>query len=377
MAAQIQISNIFKSLGNKIADAHNKAKDIPVNTGGGTGLPDGIKNGIAQLKVMEFIEGKKEEDKGKYYFRAAGVVVSPTFHDGIKTAGKQTSILIPFFDTPKRQKKKSFIEHHWADYRDLFAKFGVEQPVAQQPGESKDDASARIQKYYQTATEVLLKQAPYFEFHTWKGDKPTTGPYKDKEPNVTEFWDGRTEFKPTGAAADPAAGVEPASPAASAPLQPEPFTEPPQAPAAPPPPPVDDPLKLTKLEMIALAETADADADQETDDGKEAVKLLSLMCKQHGVTNDEAASVPNWVALVDVIESKRPGAATTPTAAPTTKPASKPEPVKGAIVGYNGQQCEVSSVNAEARTVTLKGPDKKAVVGPDKKLLKVSFDQLT
>lgn len=389
MAAQIQMSNIFKSLGNKLADAHNAAKDIPVNTGGGSGLPDGIKNGIAQLKVMEFIEGKKVEDKGKFYFRAAGVVVSPIYHEGIKTGGKQTYMLIPFFDTPNRQKKKFFVEHHWADYRDFFEKMGVSQPPPQQSGENKDATSARIQKYYQTATEILLKQAPHFEFHTWKGEKATSGPYKDKEPGVNETWGGKTEFVPTGAAANPAAGVGPAAPAAStAPLQPEPFTEPPQAaPAASPPPPsvADVPINLTKLEMIALAETADADADQETDDGKDAVKTLSLLCKQYGVMNEEAATVPNWVALVDIIDSRKTGAAKpveapAPTPAPSAPAAPatpRAAPAKGDVVGYNGQQCEVSSVNVEARIVTLKGPDKKAVVGADKKLLKVGFDQLT
>lgn len=378
MATQQQVSGLFKSLGARIADAHNAAATVPVNTGGDVGLPEGINNGVAQLTVMEFIEGKKEDDRGKFYFRAAGVVKLPEYHDGIKCRGKQTSVLIPFFDTPKRQNKKSFVEHHWQDYRDLFAKLGVEQPPAQQPGETKDAATARILNYYQGATQILLdKTKPvYFEFRTWKPEKQNKN---DREPMVFELWGQRCEHKETGAAANPAVAVGPApssngqhsppptmAPAVQQPtaLAPEPFTEPPQA-AAPEPPTVAD---APTADLDALAEAADADPSGETDDGKAAIQALSAVCQQLNLV-DQASTAADWTAVVALIRGAQGGGGS-----PAVGGAV--EPVKGATVTYNGQRCEVTSVNNEARTVTLKGPDKKAVVGPDKKLLKVSFDSL-
>jgi hypothetical protein len=371
MATPQQVAALFQQLGARIADAHNAAKDIPVSTGSNIGLPDGVR-GVAQLTVMEFTEGKKEDDKGKYYFRAAGVVVTPEFHEGIKCRGKQTSVLIPFFDTPKRQNKKSFVEHHWPAYRDLFAKFGVEQPPAQQPGESKEAASQRIQTYYAAATDILLKQKPYFEFHTWKGEKATEGPYKGQEPRVSEFWDGRCEYVPSGTAANPAAGVAPAPalPATPAAAANGTYTQPP---AAATPQPASTPaaaVKVDPAQLSAWAEAADCDSSPpETDEGKAAVLELSALSQQVGITNDEAKALPDWASIAALI-LQRSGANGAPSAA-------KPVPVKGALASYGGVPgYEVTSVNAEARTVTLKGPDKKSVLGPDKKLLKVSFDQL-
>lgn len=383
MAAQPQVTDLFKTLGARIADAHNAAKDVPVNTGGGIGLPDGVR-GVAQLTVMEFIEGKKEDDKGKYYFRAAGVVVTPDYHDGIKCAGKHTSVLIPFFDTPKRSNVKSFSvpnkdgKCHWTTYRDLFAKLGVQPPPEQQAGETKDAASARVGQYYQGAQQILLQQRPYFEFHTWKGEKATEGTYKGKEPMVQEFWDGRVEYTPpsTSAAVNPAAGVGPAPstngqtsnhaapPAAAAPPPPV------QQPAQPPVAAAPTAVTYDDAQLIAWAEAADCDGNPpETDEGKEGVTMLSAACKQVGVTNDEARAAADWAAVAALIKSKSAASAVAATGTSTL-------PVKGAMVTYGGQQCEVTSVNAEAKTVTLRGPDKKAVLGADKKLLKVGFAEL-
>lgn len=367
-------TNLFKTLGARIAEAHNAAKDVPINTGGGIGLPDGVR-GVAQLTVMEFIEGKRDEDRGKHYFRAAGVVMTPQHHDGIKCAGKQTSVLIPFFDTPRRQSKKSFVEHHWPTYRDLFAKLGVQPPPEQQPGETKEAANARIWQYYQGAQQILLQQRPYFEFHTWKGDKATEGPYKGQEPRVSEFWDGRVEYTPppSSAAANPAAGVSAAAPQSNGQHQaPSPAVPQQQAPAAPAPA-APQPLAHDAAQLTAWAEAADMDSNPpNTDEGKAGVVSLSRVCKQLGVTDEEARACTDWAAVAALCAAR-----STPQSQPTAG-APKAPPVKGALVTYGGAAgCEVTSVNPEARTVTLKGPDNKAVVGSDKKLLKVSFDQLS
>lgn len=379
---EAKVNDLFKMLGQRVAEAHNASKDIPVNTGGGIGLPAGAR-GVAQLTVLEFIEGKKEDDKGKFYFRAAAVIMTPKDHDGIKCAGKQTSLLVPFFDTPKRGKVKSFSvpnaegRCHWNTYRDLLAKLGVQPPPEQQPGETKEAANQRIWQYYQGAHQILLQQRPYFEYHTWKGEKATEGEYKGKEPMVQEFWDGRVEYTPppSSAAANPAAGVGPA-PSTNGTSS---HQAPPPAAAAPPPtqlPAAAPPVASTAVafddaKLTAWAEAADCDSNPpDTDDGKEGVTSLSAVCSQVGITNDEAKVCVDWAAVATLIRTRT---ATLVAASGGTKTL----PVKGAVVSYGGiAGHEVTSVNVEARTVTLRGPDKKAVMGADKKLLKVSFDKL-
>jgi len=393
MAAQQQVS-LFKQLGARIAEAHEASKDAPVNFGN-QGIPAGIENGIAQLTVMEFIEGKKPEDKGKYYFRAAGVVQEPKVFDGAKVEGRQTHLLIPMFDTPNRTSKKRFADH-WADYLNLFKQFAVSMPPGQQLGESKEASSSRIEQYFQAAAAALVKQGVYFGFRTWKGAKQATGPYANKEPRVNEEWQGIVEYSPGGAAANPAAGFNDQSAGQQLPpngqhqtantnLGPRPFEDTPTPQpatsrgAASPPVTGQQPQHQPDdglPDIVALAEMADADPQGETDDGNAAIAQLVEIARQRGITDEQLGSVGSWG---EVIAQPWWSGNGSPAGAPA---AAKPAPVKGAAVTYNGGQCEVTSVNEQLRTVTLKGPDKKAMFGPPgpggkKELLKVPFDQLS
>ncbi len=362
MASQEQVSSVFKGLGSKLAEAHNAAKDIPVNTGGG-GLPDGIRGGVALISEMSFIEGKKEEDKGKFYFSAVGVVVHPQYHDSIKCAGRQTRQLIPFFDTPKRQKG-NFIKDHYPKFRDLFEKLGIKQPPPQQPGESLDATNERVMNYYVSAMQLLVDKKVPFNFRTWKGDKQTEGEYAGKEPNVQEVWEMKCEWNAQGAAANPANAIAP--PPSAPPVQPR--SEPTQqaAPAAVPVPTVE--------QLKELGECADVDPDGVTDEAKDAKFKLSAASDAAGITQEEAGPL-SWTQLAELIISR-----TQPASSPTEMVSSgtNGEPVKGDTCKFDNQQCVITSVADDTKLVTLKyAANGKSVLDASGKLAKIPFDQLS
>jgi hypothetical protein len=384
MAEQQKVNLIAKGLGARIAAAHEAHKDKPFDAGGFSQLPGGINNGVAQLTGM--VKGEKD---GKPFFRATGVVIEPAEH-----AGKQTSQFVPLYDTPDRQNKKRF-EDHWEDYEAIFKGFGVDMPPLRLQGESPEAAGARIDRVFDTAAAHLVNVVkPYFSFRTWQGKKQTTGQYANQEPRVNEYWQGQIEYH---AAPNPAANGQVVDTTMTA----APFVEPPQhqptaAPAAPPvqppaapavataapvlpPPPPAAPTQLapasSQVDLSALAEMADMDQTGETDEGKYAITYLTELANSLGITDEQLAAVTSWQQVLSMINAVQQGAS----AAPVVQAAggARPAPVKGATVIYGGQPCEVTSVNAEARTVTLKGPDKKAVVDENKKLAKISFDLLS
>lgn len=360
MAGTVQPANLFKKLGARIAEAHEGTKDAPVKTGMQQ-LPDGINNGVAQLTVMEFIDGKKPGDLGKQYFRAAGVIKEPKVHAGIKVEGKQTSTLIPMFDTPDRDKKKTFA-HHWEDYLAVFKRFGIDMPKGQQPGETKEACSERVWNYLIAAAQLLVQQKPHFVFRTWKGEKAKEGKYKDKEPMVQEFWDEKVEYTVT---VDPASAVT-MNGTQHAP--PPTMMAPPPATLAPNQPDVEPPQDD---DLVALAEMADADPDGVTEDAVIANGKLTEACRQHGMTDEQIGALPNWATAVTILQGGATPAAATPTA-------GLPAPEKGQVVTYGGVAGhKVTSANPDLKTVTLNKPDGKPVVGADKKLLKVPFAELS
>lgn len=193
-APVLKTGGLFAKLGDKLTKAHqNHVKDETKISGGGE-LPGGI-NGIAQLIDCKFDVHKDGDNKGKYFFYAAGTVKQPTtFKDSegnfSYVEGLRTSITEPIYDTLSRTRK-NVDEHIGWIYNEL-AKLGVER--------------ATLNPQTLEAVAAALKKAkPHFRFHTFKGEKAKTGQYKDKEPRVTHMWDGLVEFEDT---VDPAAATE-------------------------------------------------------------------------------------------------------------------------------------------------------------------------
>lgn len=373
MVMQRQTNPLNLKLGAKVAQAHQKHKDNPVDYGNSR-LPEGIENGIAQLTAMGFAEHKDGENKGKPYFRASGIVHSPVEHDGLKVAGMQTSIIIPMYDTPKRQKKQTFADH-WADFLNLMKQFEVDMPPDRvSPTETDEQAGERIQAYFMSVCEILAGnpakkvagQQPFFKFRTWKGKKTTTGPYANKEPMVQEEWQGKTEWNPSD---QTVAAVEEGQT-----MGPEPFSEFAQPDATASPAAIPSSSSAPELSLEELAVAADADQEGKTPQGKEAILALTKMARDVGISDEDISNAASWTEIALTIEAATTGEVTDN----TPPPVSKPDPVKGATVTYNGAQCEVTSADPRHRTCTLRDlTTKKPVVGADKKLLKVSWDQLS
>lgn len=161
----------------KTAHEAHKADDTVFDSA--ARLPAGIENGIARLVDCKFDIYKTGDNKGKPFFRAAGVVVSPTDHDGVPIEGLQTSIMEPICSTPG--KKRETVSDHIAHVYNELRKLGVNTAELE-----FDDLEATV--------AALKESQPHFRFRTWKGKKATTGPYAGREPMVNEVWNGLVDY---------------------------------------------------------------------------------------------------------------------------------------------------------------------------------------
>lgn len=181
MPVQKGKSSLAAKLGQKGAKAVNAHKDDETRMGNAS-LPAGIENGIAKLVDWKFGEYKDGKQKGQPFFMAAGIVVSPTHHDGQPIAGMRTQIgPEPLCDTPDRKTAKT-LEDHIDVVLNEYRKIGV-------------DTTTMTIEDLEPAAAALLEESPHFRFRTWKGKKQTTGPYKDQEPRTQHEWLGVVEFE--------------------------------------------------------------------------------------------------------------------------------------------------------------------------------------
>lgn len=181
MPVQQAKSGLLAKLGNRLIQAHEKHKNDTTELSNFGDLPAGVE-GIAQLVECKFtMIAPGKQNAGQYMFYAAGIVVEPEFHEGLKVAGRRTQISEPFFDTPQAMgKRKTFDDHLEHIYTHLRA-LGLS--TADLDPESLEET-----------LELLKDGQPYFRFRTWKGKKQTTGPYKDQDPKVQHSWMGKCDF---------------------------------------------------------------------------------------------------------------------------------------------------------------------------------------
>lgn len=150
----------------------------PVNYGSSGDLPEGIEGGVAILVDCKVGKYEKGDQKGESYFYAAGTVVSPAEHGGVKIEGLRTSIMEPLCDTPQRTSRPKLADHiDWV--LNELKKLGV-SAEAIAGIRSEDDLKAVC---------AALKQAkPSFRFRTWKGQATKEFP----NPRVNHEWKGAT-----------------------------------------------------------------------------------------------------------------------------------------------------------------------------------------
>jgi hypothetical protein len=174
MAKMQSKSNLAAKLGAKGAKAvKTHAQDETTYSGGGD-LPGGIEGGIAQLVDCKFDQYKKGDMKGEYYFFAQASVVEPTDHEGIRVAGRYTSIMEPLCDTPTR--KRATIDDHMAWILNEMRKLGA------------DTSDAGLEDLEELAASIQ-EAAPYVRFRTWKGEATKQYP----NPRVQHSWEGVAE----------------------------------------------------------------------------------------------------------------------------------------------------------------------------------------
>lgn len=357
MAMQTAKSGLLAKLGTKGMAAHAAAKDKEVDFGNMGDLPEGIEGGIAQLVECKFDVVKPgKQNAGEYFFYAAGIVVAPREHAGVRIAGLRTVIMEMMCDTPTTSRKTVQDHIDWV-YNEL-RKLGVD--TAQMKFEDLEAVAA-----------ALKKNKPHFRFRTWKGAKQTTGAYANKEPRVQHNWSGVVEdYVPPD---DAGSGVVD-------------NTAPPDVPTEEPAPVEGDPgIYDDSSDVASLVEVAKNDDDPRQ---AEAQAKLNEMAVAAGHSDESVNLAESWDAVAEMI-STPPGddAAPEPEWEPakgdpykipsidpkTKKPAVNPKTKKPVLI-----EVEVLTVDKAKKTVTAKNLDTgKPIVGADpKKSLQIPWGDL-
>jgi hypothetical protein len=180
--AKVKKSSLAAKLGERGAKAVEAHRDDETRLGAGSRLPEGIEGGVARLVDCRFGQFEKGDNKGEFFFIARGVVLRPKDHGGVAVEGMHTQIgPEPMCDTPKRSRPG--VDDHVDWVLNEMRKLGA------------DTSEADVGDLEQMAADLRdTDPGITFRFRTWKGDKQTTGPFKDREPRVNEQWEGACEY---------------------------------------------------------------------------------------------------------------------------------------------------------------------------------------
>lgn len=383
--------SVLGKLGNRLTKAFGENKANPVEVGN-VGLPAGIEGGIAQLTQCKFgIVAAGKTNAGQPYFQAMGTVVSPTYHEGQKIAGRQTSIMEMICDTPGRARET--VEDHVKWILNTMKLLGVEG--------TEDIPDGQAATFLEQAAADLVTAAPHFFFRTWSGTKDEIvqeggkffvetrggrrGPYateallkKDypfagSEPRVQSQWLQRTDYTPEGGAAP---GMVDETSNGQATHAAEPTTS-----AAQDTPGTSEPDDLDAL--AATAQGGDLDA----------IEAINAKGLEAGLTQEEIDDLGAWTDLPAMIAAKLEEGGAGDGGTPPDEPLPDPKvedvffyqvlDAKGVAVKdpktkkAKPSECEVVTVDKKSKTVTLKdSTTQKPILGADKKPLRVKWDDL-
>lgn len=388
MPVQQQQSSFAKDMGGAVSAANAEFKDAPPVTPNPQSLPAGIKDGIAKISSMyckQYIDDKQGL-KGKVFFRASAIVVSPTHHtDGSKIQGGVTQQIIPMCEVPaKGQRKAKTFAQNFNEFKSLFQLLGIMPP---QYTPQTDPTGTLTEAYYFAAMKALTDSSrppTYVKFST-RGWTPDPTPQKPKPTEmVFESWHGLAQWNGQQQAGS---GVADSTPPTAAP---HPMAPPPSGPtpvaAAPPaqalveeiehpmhpsePPTESDPAD----EVAYLVEVAMADPNGTTEEGGAACRRLEELAWAVGITKEQTGNAMDWAEVGDMalgtVKPTEPApAAAAPIATPQTAQATV---VSGGkfyfakrtkdgqkLCDKNGkafppQEVVVATVDAAAKTCTLK-----------------------
>lgn len=345
MPKQTQVSGLLKKLGNAGKQGFDENKDKPPEYGSGGDLPDGINGGIAKLVDCKFDQYKQGNNVGKLFFYAAGVVVQPKEHNGIRIEGLRTSIMEPLFDDPKKATGRKTVQEHMGWILNELKKLGV-------------DTSGMSYDSLESTVEALKEAAPYFRFRTWKGQKATTGQYAGQEPRVQHTWSG----------AIPDYTEDEDSQVNAVDDQVEETPEEPEADETP----AEDTPDFDEADLTSLAKKADNKKDK---GAGEAQKRLTEMAESQGWTEDEISGADNWTAVAQMIRDGKPEESSDDESSESEEESEEQGeeeaqefPYVGAICAYKPKdpktkkpgksvQCEITSIDKKTKTANLKNLD--------------------
>lgn len=180
------LSRLLGTAGKRAVKAHS-GDEVRMPAGGFIDLPAGV-NGVAQLSSFKLGVYQKGDNKGKPFWMATGVVVSPKTvtvnGDKIKIEGARTKIgPNALCETTNAEGEVSSVDDKLDRMMNELRKFGVDTSEMTEPDELEE------------AWKALVEEAPYFNFSTWsrKKEKKT-----DPDPIVNETWKGIAEDYETG-----------------------------------------------------------------------------------------------------------------------------------------------------------------------------------
>ncbi len=349
MPAAVVKSVLAGKLSAKAKEAMVKHKDEPAKYDTGGQLPAGIENGVAKLTSCGFqLIAKGKQNEGKPIFLATGIIVSPETHNGIPIKGKRTSIIESVFDTPTKSRQTQ--EDHVLWIQNFFKRMGYDTS-----GFTGEDGEL------EAAAAVIEELGPHFDFRTWKGEKATSGPYKDQEPRTQETWGQAVEYTEGADQGAAAAVVDETGAVDDATETVEETVEEPSA--------VDP-----DLDSLALA--GDKGKTQAIRDA--AAKQIEAIAEAKGIDVTAAAT---WKDAVEMLKEA-------PAEEPAEEVVEEPAvPAVGEVWKYSMLDAKTKKkklVEVEILTVdksskaTLKVVNTGAtLLGADKKAMKVPFDQLS
>lgn len=377
------LGGLAARLGDKGRQAFDtkKAEDVVYNVGGD--LPAGIENGIAQITDIRFGQYKEGKLKGKDYFIAQGIVVTPDDVDGVPVKGLRTMIMEPCCDTPESKGKRVTLEDHLGWILNEIKKLDADLKEI----ELED---------LETTCEALQEAAPYFRFRTWKGEATKEFP----NPRVNHQWAGSKgleNYVPDSDGDGVDAGDEDAEPADPEPAKPTSKTlaKAPTKPTAPvkaaKPKPAPEPDPEPEESEPEAGDDIDLDelAKQAAEGDEDAARAIVGHGALYNVSAKKLEDAPTWKAAVAILKkaiaaSEAGPADPEPDDDETGEGESEGEPegesswvpaveevyyykpvtvdpkTKKKTVAKKPVECEVTAVDEDKETVSLKNLDTKA-----------------
>lgn len=197
MAMQQQRSSLAAKMGGRLSAANAAVMDKPINVGFQR-LPPGIRNGVAKLTELEWVE--EEEDnkstpKGQLKCRMVAVVVFPKEFAGEITENRQIFKTIPLCDVAEKkgdtwEKAAVKFEDNFAEFTNLMKWWGI-SPCRETP--LTDPTGDRAEAYWKAAMSLLTdpQRSPTYIQFTTEGFTPKATP-KNPTPDkvVIEKWRG-------------------------------------------------------------------------------------------------------------------------------------------------------------------------------------------